>query len=390
MGVAAGTARSGAAPDGPLPISDLPSPAASHIPPSRAMPFYPLTITGARRDTRDSVVLTLRVPDEHQELFRFTQGQYLTFRLDAGGEELRRSYSICSAVQDGELRVAIKRVPEGRFSTWAHEALAPGHTVEVMPPMGSFHLPIDPAHAHHYLGVAAGSGITPVLGTLKTILLGEPHSQFTLVYGNRASSTIMFREELEDLKNRFTSRLSVVHVLSREHQDVELFNGRITREKMEQLFRYWVDAENVDGAFLCGPPSMVEGAREALLARGVGAERIKSELFGAPDEARRARPAAAAAAGAGTCEATVILDGRARSFTMERTTTVLEAGLAAGAELPYACKGGVCSTCRAMVVEGEVDMDANFSLEDYELARGYVLTCQSYPVTAKVVVDYDR
>ena len=356
-----------------------------------AAAFYPLTITHARRDTRDAVVLTLRVPEEHRELFRFTQGQYLTFRFTAGGEELRRSYSICSAVQDDELRVAIKRVPEGRFSTWAHEALAPGHTVEAMPPMGSFHLPLDPATPRRYLGVAAGSGITPVLGTLKTILLAEPESEFTLVYGNRASSTIMFREELEDLKNRFTSRLSVVHVLSREHQDVELFNGRITREKCERLFDRWVDAAGVDAAFLCGPEPMVRDVSEALVARGVAPERIKYELFGTPnDGGRRERAAREAAAAAGACEATVILDGRARTFTMARTSSVLDAGLAAGAELPYACKGGVCSTCRAMVVEGEVDMDANFSLEDYEVARGYVLTCQSYPVTDRVVIDYDR
>jgi ring-1,2-phenylacetyl-CoA epoxidase subunit PaaE len=355
------------------------------------MAFYPLTVADARRETRDAVVLTLRVPDEHRELFRFTQGQYLTFRFDADGEEVRRSYSICSAVQDGELRVAIKRVADGRFSTWANEALRPGHTVEAMPPMGSFHVPLDPANAKHYLGVAVGSGITPVLGTLKTILLAEPASQFTLVYGNRASSTIMFREELEDLKNRFTSRLSVVHVLSREHQDVELFNGRITREKCELLFRYWVDAGSIDAAFICGPQPMVEEVSAALVAHGVDAGRIKYELFGAPGESRGERPArAAAAADADLCEATVILDGRARTFTMDRSSSVLDAGLRSGAELPYACKGGVCSTCRAMVVEGEVDMDANFSLEDYELARGYVLTCQSYPVTAKVVVDYDR
>ncbi len=359
------------------------------------MPFYPLLVTDARRETRDAVVLTLAVPDEHREEFSFTQGQYLTFRFHADGEEIRRSYSICSAVQDAELRVAIKRVPDGVFSNWAADQLRPGQTVEVMPPMGTFHVPLDPANRKHYLGVAAGSGITPVLGTLKTILLTEPESQFTLIYGNKASSTIMFREELEDLKNRFTSRLAVVHVLSREHQDVELFNGRITREKCELLFKYWVDVTGVDTAFLCGPHGMIEQVSESLRAHGMDAARIKFELFGTPNDAVRAprRPADArgnGAAAADRCEATVILDGRTRSFEMSKNSTVLEAGLAAGAELPYACKGGVCSTCRAMVLEGEVDMDANFSLEDYELKRGYVLTCQSYPVTSKVVVDYDR
>ena len=361
------------------------------------MSFYPLTVTDAKRETRDAVVLTLRVPDEHRDKFRFTQGQYLTFRFDADGEEVRRSYSICSAVQDDTLRVAVKRVPDGRFSTWANEALRPGQTVEAMPPMGSFHVPLDPANEKHYLGVAAGSGITPVLGTLKTILLAEPRSEFTLIYGNRASSTIMFREELEDLKNRFTSRLSVVHVLSREHQDMELFNGRITGEKCERLFRHWIDASTIDTAFLCGPEPMVREVTEALAAHGVPRDQIKYELFGTPNESRRERAArangatgAAAPAPADVCEATVILDGRARSFTMSRSTPVLDAGLQAGLELPYACKGGVCSTCRAMLVEGEVDMDANFSLEDYEVKRGYVLTSQSCPGTPTVVVDYDR
>jgi ring-1,2-phenylacetyl-CoA epoxidase subunit PaaE len=358
------------------------------------MAFYPLTVADARRETRDAVVITLRVPEEHREAFRFTQGQYLTFRFDADGqEEVRRSYSICSAVQDDELRVAIKRVPGGRFSSWAAEGLRPGATVEAMPPAGSFHIPLDPESERHYLGFAAGSGITPVLGTLKTILQGEPRSRFTLVYGNRASSTIMFREELEDLKNRFTSRLSVVHVLSREHQDVELFNGRITREKCDRLFERWIDVEGVDAAFVCGPHGMVEEVTASLRAHGLAADRIKFELFGTP--ADLARPPRASAEGDGgaradQCEATVILDGRARRFTMDRGTSVLEAGLRAGEELPYACKGGVCSTCRAKVLEGEVDMDANFALEDYEVARGYVLTCQSYPVTATVTVDYDQ
>lgn len=355
-----------------------------------AAAFYPLRVREARRETRDAVVVTLDVPDEHRELFRFTQGQYLTFRTHTGGEELRRSYSICSAVQDDALRVAIKRVPDGAFSSWANEALRAGATIEVMPPTGTFHLPLDPTARRHYLGFAAGSGITPVIGTLKTILLAEPESSFTLVYGNKASSTIMFRDELDDLKNRFMGRLSVVHVLTREHQDVELFNGRITREKCDRLFERWVDVGSADAAFLCGPRSMVMAVSEALVAHGMDASRIKFELFGNPDQPERERPPREAAGEAGAVQATVVLDGHTRQFAMDRASTVLEAGLRAGIELPYSCRAGVCSTCRAQVTEGEVDMDANFSLEDYELARGYVLTCQSYPVTDTLVVNYDR
>jgi len=355
--------------------------------------FYPLTVAEVRPETRDAIVVSLRVPAEHADAFRFRQGQYLTFRANLDGEEVRRSYSICSAIQDGELRVGIKKVRDGWFSKWANESLKAGDTIEAMPPAGNFFVPLDPANRKHYVGFAGGSGITPLLGIIKTTLIAEPHSRFTLFYGNEASSTILFREELEDLKNIYMQRFNLVHILNREHQDIELFNGMMTREKCNELFTHWIDLSDVDTAFICGPQAMMLQIAEALQEHGLDKRQIKFELFSSPGGGAKKKPqqAADSLAKQDTCEATIVIDGRARTFSMaKKTSTVLDAGLGEGMELPYACKGGVCSTCRAMLLEGEVDMDANFALEDYEIARGYILTCQSYPATDKVVVDYDK
>jgi ring-1,2-phenylacetyl-CoA epoxidase subunit PaaE len=354
--------------------------------------FYPLTVAAVRRETRNAVVLSLEVPDEFKAGFRFKQGQYLTFRRVIDGDEVRRSYSICSATQDAELRVGIKKVDGGVFSTWANERLEVGSQLEAMAPAGSFHVPLDAENHRHYAGFACGSGITPILSILKTTLYTEPHSRFTLFYGNRASSTIMFREALEDLKNQCLERLNLVHILSREQQDIELLDGHIDLEKCTHLFRHWLDVKTVDTAFICGPQDMMLAVSEALRDHGLDRTRIKFELF-ATDAARqikRKRTKAPAASRAARCAATVVIDGRARSFELEKNQqTVLEAGLEEGLELPYACKAGVCSTCRAMLMDGEVDMNVNFALEDYEVDRGYILTCQSYPVTDKVIVDFD-
>jgi len=356
--------------------------------------FYPLTVSSVRHETRDSVVLTLDVPPGHEEAFRFQQGQYLTFRTKIDGEEVRRSYSICAAVQDTHLRVGIKKVVDGRFSTWANEQIAVGDVLEVMPPMGSFFVPLDPANEKHYVAFAGGSGITPVLGIVKTTLLTEPRSSFTLFYGNRASSTIMFREELEDIKNNNLGRFQLVHILEREKQDVDLFNGILNREKCELLLKYWVNVSDIDTAFICGPEAMMLQVSEALQAAGLDKRQIKFELFASPSQspkgARKAQTAAVSNM-ENACQATIVIDGRARTIDMQKgTKTILDAALGEGLELPYACKGGVCSTCRALLSEGEVDMDANFALEDYEIQRGYILTCQSYPVTDKILVDFDQ
>jgi len=355
--------------------------------------FYRLRVRDVQRETRDAVVVTLQPEPGDEDAFRFIQGQYLTFRKDFDGDELRRSYSICSAVGDPELRVGIKRVDGGAFSTWANQELEPGMVLEAMPPMGNFHAPLDPAAARHYLLFAGGSGITPVLGILKTVLRAEPQSTATLVYGNRTVSSIMFREELEDLKNANLGRLSVLHVVEAEAQDIDLFTGRVDREKCDALFEHWIDVSDADHAFICGPEPMMLAIADALKAHGMPSERIKFELFasGQPGRARK-RPAATGATGtAAETTATIRIDGTTHTVHMPKSgMSVLEAALEADLDAPYACKAGVCSTCRALVLEGEVEMQANFALEDYEVDRGYVLTCQCYPLSDKVVVSYDQ
>jgi ring-1,2-phenylacetyl-CoA epoxidase subunit PaaE len=353
--------------------------------------FHPLPIARVERETRDAIAITFAVPARLREQFRFEQGQHLTLRADIEGEDVRRSYSICSAVDDGTLRIAVKRSPGGVFSTWANEALAAGAAIDVMPPMGHFNVPLDPAAKRHYAGFAAGSGITPLLSIVKTTLATEPRSRFTLFYGNRASGTVMFKEELAALKDTYIDRFNLVHVLSREAQDIDLLHGRIDRAKADALIAHWLPGDEIDAAFVCGPEGMMDAVVAALKGRGFPDAKIKIERFAAsiPKHQRMARPLPKAAQT--ECEVTVIIDGSRKSFLLEKEKeNILEAGLANGIELPYSCRGGVCSTCRCRLVEGEVDMDVNFALEDYEVARGFILSCQSYPVTDKVVVDFDQ
>lgn len=352
--------------------------------------FHPLTVASVRHETRDAIVLTFDVPPALKQQFAFHQGQHLTLRAIINGEDVRRSYSICSAVQDGALRVAIKRAPGGLFSNWALESIKPGASIQVMPPMGHFHIPLAPEQARHHLAFAAGSGITPILSIIKTTLLTEPHSRFTLFYGNRASSTVIFRDELADLKDQYLDRLTLAYVMSREQQDIALFNGRITEEKAAQLIAHWTHIEDIDVAFICGPEDMMLGVSAALRRAGLPKERIKIELFAAsiPKVVHAARVLAPAARQ--QTDVTVIMDGSHTSFTMERDKeSILDAGLRAGLDMRYACKGGVCSTCRCKLIDGMVDMDANYALEDYEVARGFILSCQSFPSTDKVVLDFD-
>ncbi len=353
--------------------------------------FYPLPIARIDRETRDAVAITFAVPDALREQFAYAHGQHVTVRADVEGQDLRRSYSICSAVQDDALRIAVKKSAGGVFSTWANERLQPGDTLDVMPPMGHFNVPLDADAQRHYLGFAAGSGITPLLSIVKTTLALEPNSRFTLVYGNRASGTVMFREELAALKDTYMGRFNLVHVLSREAQDIELLHGRIDRAKADALLTHWVPLADIDTAFVCGPEGMMDAVIAALKARGFPDAKIKVERFAAsiPKHTRVAPPPPEP--GHTECEVTVILDGATRSFTLEKTKeNILEAGLRNGIELPYSCKGGVCSTCRCRLTEGEVDMDVNFALEDYEVARGFILACQSYPVTDRVTVSFDE
>jgi ring-1,2-phenylacetyl-CoA epoxidase subunit PaaE len=333
----------------------------------------------------------LALPEALRPQYRFEQGQHLTLRAVVDGEDVRRSYSICSAVQDGTLRIAVKKSPGGVFSTWANTMLKAGDTLDVMPPLGHFNFPLDESASRHYLGFAAGSGITPLLSIVKTTLAAEPKSRFTLVYGNRASGTVMFKEELAALKDTYLGRFNLVHVLSREAQDIELLHGRIDRAKADLLLAKWIPTGDIDTAFVCGPEGMMDAVVAALKARGFSDARIKVERFAAsiPKHAHVAQKLPAP--GHTECEVTVVLDGVTRTFLLEKAKeNILEAGLRNGVELPYSCKGGVCSTCRCRLVEGEVDMDVNFALEDYEVARGFILACQSYPVTDKVTIDYDQ
>jgi len=353
--------------------------------------FYPLSVSKVQQETRDCIAVTFAVPAELQASFKYQQGQHLRLRTHIDNEDVRRSYSICSAVQDGSLRVAIKRTPGGQFSCWANDALKPGATIEVMPPMGHFNVPLDAQSHRHYMAFAAGSGITPILSIIKTTLMAEPHSQFTLFYGNRASSTVIFKNELMELKDTYLERLNIVYVMSREQQDIELFNGRITKEKTQQFLQHWVDIKDYDMAFICGPEDMMHGVSAALQEAGMPKQNIKIELFAASIPKHQHKPRAQTSAEPHLTEVTVIMDGSAATFTMEKDKeSILDAGLRAGLDMRYSCKGGVCSTCRCKVLDGKVDMDVNYALEDYEIARGFVLSCQSFPTTDKVVIDYDQ
>lgn len=353
--------------------------------------FHPLEVTDVTHDTRDSVIVTLRAPDA--EAFRFIQGQYLTFRRDFDGQEIRRSYSICSGLDDGSLRVGIKRVDGGAFSSWANDNLAPGDVLEAMPPAGNFHVPLAPDQARHYLGFAGGSGITPVLSIIRTVLAREPKSRFTLVYANRQISSIMFREELEDLKNLYLGRLTVLHVLEQDAQEIELFTGRIDADKMAALFTHWVDPKSVDTAFICGPEPMMLTIAAALRDHGLEDGQIKFELFASnqPGRLKQSARAQTQAATGKSCALSVTLDGTTRALDLPLDgTSVLEAALGANLDAPFACKAGVCSTCRAKVLEGEAEMAVNHALEDYEVRMGYVLTCQCLPLSDKLVISYDE
>jgi len=352
--------------------------------------FYPLKVRAIKQETRDAVTVAFDIPQELQEKFQFIQGQYLTFRATVGGEELRRSYSICSAVQDGSLRVAIKRTPGGIFSNWVLENLKPGDVIEVMPPEGRFHVQLSPLNKKEYVAFAAGSGITPIFSIVKTTLLTEPGSSFTLFFGNRASNTVILREELADLKDRFMERFSLVHITSREHQDVDLLNGRITADKTERLLKQFCRFENLDTVFLCGPQEMVEEVAARLKTLGFPESRIKIELFTVKDAGER-KIRNGAAPTEEKCEVTLIVDGARQVFSMEKDNeSILDAALNRGIDLRHSCKSGVCATCRARLLEGRVDMNANYALEDSEVARGFILTCQSHPLTDRVTVDFDQ
>lgn len=352
--------------------------------------FHRLRVAEVDRLTDDSVAITFDVPDELRDAYRFTPGQHVTIRCDLGGQGVRRNYSICSPASCGRLRIGVKRLPGGAFSSYASERLRPGDLLEVMTPTGRFFTPLDPANAKYYAAIAAGSGITPIMSLLASTLETEPRSQATLLYGNRMASSIMFLEDLQDLKDRYPDRFWVLNFLSREPQESAVLSGRINRAKLARLFTTVLPPGEVDEWFLCGPFEMVQEVRAALASSGVDSGRIHTELFhvGAlPPQPTVAQPSAAAA---GRSTVTVTLDGRATSLELERNgEPILDAVLRARPDAPYACKGGVCGTCRAKLLEGTVGMERTFALEQDEISRGYVLTCQSHPTSDTVDLDYD-
>ena len=352
--------------------------------------FHTLKVVAVKNTIRDAIVVTL-MPKKATPDFDFVQGQYLTFRQNFEGEELRRSYSICSGKDDGVLRVAIKRVEGGSFSNWANDILKPGDTLEAMSPMGGFHSPIDPEAEKQYLAFAGGSGITPILSILKTTLVREPKSQFTLLYANRSVNSIMFREELEDLKNEFMERLTIIHILEDDAQEIDLFTGRIDENKCNALFQGWIDISSISMAYICGPEPMMLGISKSLSDHGLSKEQIKFELFAGTQVGRAKQKAIPIAAQAGKyTTATVTLEGTSQVFKMPiRGQSVLDAVLENNMDAPFACKAGICATCKARVLQGEVEMLVNHALEDYEVEQGYVLTCQCYPISDKIVIEYN-
>lgn len=353
--------------------------------------FHTLRIREVRRETADAVCIVFDVPDSLRETFAFTPGQFLTLRTTLAGEEIRRCYSICSGLDDGELSVAVKHVPEGLFSHHANTALAAGDTIEVMPPDGRFGAPLAPGEPRLHVGFAAGSGITPIMAILKTVLGRERHSRFILFYGNRSTASIMFRETLEDLKDRYLDRLSVFHVLSGEEQDIPLLSGRLDADKVRALLPKVASPATIDHAYICGPASMNAEVAAALAELGVPREHVHLERFALPDMPPAApRPARAIAGAPPFATATIIHDGKTNEVPIAEGEAVLEAGIRAGLNLPWSCRGGMCSTCRARLRDGKVTMVQNYALEPWELAAGYVLTCQSHPTTPHVTVDYDQ
>ena len=365
--------------------------------------FIPLTVASVHPETADAVSVSFEVPPGHADAFRFRPGQHLALRMVLDSEELRRTYSICSGPEDRQLAIAIKRIPGGRFSGWARDKLCVGMTIDAMPPAGRFVLPETPGESRHFLAVAAGAGITPIMAMVEHAMRRQQDTRFTLIYGNRDSDSIIFRERLEDLKDAFVDRLTVIHVLSRnEESDTPLLEGRITADKVRAFSPSLFRVDDVDHAFLCGPGSMIRDVRNALFEIGFARDRVHHEFFaagggayrtglptapGSSPQATDIRPTAAATV---MSEVVAILDGTRHRFNVRPGEAVVDAALRNGVRAPYSCKGGMCSTCRARIVEGDAEMRVNYSLEPWEVEKRFVLTCQAVPTTPHLVVDYDQ
>jgi ring-1,2-phenylacetyl-CoA epoxidase subunit PaaE len=360
----------------------------------RRAQFHPLGVVDVERLTDDAVAVTFAVPEELREEYEYEPGQHLTLRTTINDEEVRQSYSICLARSEagrtGTLRVASARVQGGRMSNWINDSVAAGDVIDVMTPLGNFTCPTQPGGIRHHLAIAAGSGITPVLSLITTVLEEEPQSRVTLLFGNRRTASVMFLEELEDLKNRYLGRLQLVHVLSREPQGVELFSGRLEPERVRLILDLLAPVETVDEFYLCGPYGMVTGVQELLRDAGVDARHVHHEIFHVAEQESPREEVVVDESAPPAAVVTVNLDGRSTRIEMPtKEETILNATLRSRPDAPYSCTGGVCGTCRARLVSGEVRMDRNYALEPEELEAGVVLTCQSHPVTDEVSLDYD-
>ena len=356
--------------------------------------FHDLRVRRIEPDTAEASIVSFEVPDDLRAVFGFTQGQYLTLRTTIDGQDLRRSYSICAGVDDGELRVGVRKVKGGVFSNWINERLQPGDTISVMAPQGRFFVPIEPGARRHHVGIAGGSGITPILSIMKTVLAREPLSRFTLIYGNRMLRSTMFKEELEDLKNKYMTRLVLHHVFSDDPTDAPLNMGLINRDKIADFLASVLPAPSIDQAYICGPFQMNDEAEAALLAAGVPEDRIHIERFGVATPTGEAVGAVVHQAQPGDAEVArvlIIRDGMRREIEFRKDQpSILDAASAAGMEVPFSCTSGVCGTCRAKLVEGKVRMERNFALDKAEVADGFVLTCQAHPLTERVVLSFDE
>lgn len=354
--------------------------------------FHPLRVRAIEPDTAEAAVVSFEVPTALRETFAFTQGQYLTLRATVDGEDLRRSYSICAGVDEGELKIGVRKVPGGRFSQWVHQRLQPGDTVQVMAPQGRFFVPLQPEARRHFVGIAGGSGITPILSIMKTVLAREPLSRFTLLYANRSLASTMFKEAIEDLKNQYLTRVVLHHVFSDEPTELPLHHGLMNRDKLAEFLASLVPAASIDHAFICGPFQMNDEAEAALGAAGVPAGRIHIERFGVPQNAQvdaivhQPQPGDAESS-----RVTIVRDGLRREITFRKEQpSLLDAASAAGLEVPFSCTSGVCGTCRAKVLEGQVRMERNFALEPADVAAGFVLCCQAHPLTERVLLSFDE
>jgi ring-1,2-phenylacetyl-CoA epoxidase subunit PaaE len=352
--------------------------------------FHSLTVSDKRNETSDSVRITLQVPAELKDEFNFLPGQHLPIQIEVDGKPVRRTYSICSTPGNGALQLGIRIQPGGIFSNYVADTLQEGDVLQVMPPFGQFHANIDPANKKTYLAFAAGSGITPVMSIIRSTLEMEPDSRCLLFYGNRRQNTTMFIDDLYALKNRFPERLQLFFLFTREEQEFPIFSGRIDKEKTGELYKSFCQDLEPDEAFVCGPHPMTDTVRDTLIDLGMDAGAIHIERYGAPRKKTPAREAAATA-DEHDCDVTVIMDGHRKTFQMSSEgLNIVDAAAQQGLELPYSCKGGVCATCRTHLRDGEVRMDTNYGLEPWELEAGYVLACQSHPVTDKITLDYDK